>query len=514
MTARLPMLLCLAMTGALACGTPVFHPLVLPDKVAPQQDLTAAPLKVHLLAGGLYLLTSWQEEGDSMLVGSGDRYDPRRELLSSGPARIPVDSIVLLETSSRTMARPIGLTLLPVWTTMVGLVTAMCVVDPKSCFGSCPTFYADETASRPLAEGFSASIARSMEARDVDELPGVGARQGTVRLVMRNEALETHAVRSLELLALPREGGQVFAAPDGRFFRGTDVAPPRECRSRDGDCLAAVRERGGPEYRTVSDSTDLGAMESIELSFPAARGTTAGLVLGARQGFVSTYLLYQTMAYAGSSAADWLLALERGGSRAVGAGFETMDLIGTIGIEVQVGGEWTPVSRFGEPGPLATDVQVIPLPTATSDGPINVRLTMARGAWRLDYAGMSELGPEVEPIPVAPSRVLREGAPDELALRRLRDPARHLVTYPGDRYLIEWQLPEQLEDAAFFLASTGYYYEWMRPEWIREENPAMMMLLATNPREALRRMAPGFKALEPRIDSLFWSSRFEGGKQP
>jgi hypothetical protein len=512
MTRRPLIQLIFALTGTVGCGTPVFHPMVLPAKVAPQQLVAATPLKVHLPSGDLFVLTVWQEEGDSMLVGNGSRYNPRRELLSSGAARIPIDSIALLEMSSRDMARPIGLTLLPVWTTVVGIVTVACVIDPKSCFGSCPTFYSDETATRPLAEGFSASVARSMEARDVDELPGVRVHEGMVHLVMRNEALETHAVRSLELLLLPRAGGEVFAAPDGRFFRGSSVAAPTDCRAREGSCLAAVRERGGLEYRSYTDSTDLGTMETVELSFPVERGATAGLVLGARQSFVSTYLLYQTMAYAGSRAVDWLLALERGGTGGFGAGFETMYLIGTIGVELQIAGEWTPVGRFGEPGPLATDVQVIPLPAGAAGEAVQVRLTMARGAWRFDYAGLSRLGSEVHPVSVLPRRVLRKGTPDAPALERLLDPARHLVTYPGDRYLIEWQLPQGLDDAAFFLASTGYYYEWMRPEWVREENPGMMMMLATNPREALRRMAPGFKALEPRIDSLFWSSRFEGGK--
>ncbi len=53
-------------------------------------------------------------------------------------------------------------------------VTAYCIANPKACFGSCPTFYLEDEGGReperPQAEGFSESIARVLEARDIDAL--------------------------------------------------------------------------------------------------------------------------------------------------------------------------------------------------------------------------------------------------------------------------------------------------------------------------------------------------------
>ena len=71
-----------------------------------------------------------------------------------------------------------------------------------------------------------------------------------------------------------------------------------------------------------------------------------------------------------------------------------------------------------------------------------------------------------------------------------------------------FELPDDGRDRALFLESTGHYYEWMRPEWLREENPAMLALLATRPQEALRRMAPAYSRLEPQLEAMFWASRF------
>jgi hypothetical protein len=68
-------------------------------------------------------------------------------------------------------------------------------------FGSCPTVYADSGGTALLqAEGFSYSIAPIFESRDVDRLRLVQAADGSVRLEIRNEALETHYLNHLELL--------------------------------------------------------------------------------------------------------------------------------------------------------------------------------------------------------------------------------------------------------------------------------------------------------------------------
>ena len=48
----------------------------------------------------------------------------------------------------------------------------------------------------------------------------------------------------------------------------------------------------------------------------------------------------------------------------------------------------------------------------------------------------------------------------------------------------------------------------MRSEWLAEEDPAMAALALADPAEALRRLAPAYKAEEPFLERAFWASRF------
>jgi len=469
------------------------------------------PLKVHLRSGDLLVLSSWSDlPGDSGLAGRGSRYDVRRRLVGSFSGGIARDSIALLEMTRGQVASPVGSVVLGVYTVLAGAVTIACLADPKSCFGSCPTFYLDEAQDRPVAEGFSGSVARSLEATDIDYLAEAHATGRSFAITMRNEALETHAVRSVRLLVAARpDGGSVVAAGDGRMYAASEPAAPARCESRDGDCTALVSRRDGRAWFSRADSTDLGASDSVDLLFPAIGGSAA-LVVTARQSLASTYVFYQSLAYAGSRAGEILAAVEREGASAFGGAWTLMHRLGSVEVLLRsTDGTWRPVGAFGEPGPIAADRQAVPLGSVAA-GPVRLRLRFARGAWRFDELGLVALGSLVRPIALDPARVERGGVADTLALARLRDPNRYLVTNRGDQYRIVFDLPADGANLEFFLESTGYYYEWMRPEWLREENPAMLALIAVNPAAALRAMAPGYARLEPRFEELFWASRFGG----
>ena len=100
------------------------------------------------------------------------------------------------------------------------------------------------------------------------------------------------------------------------------------------------------------------------------------------------------------------------------------------------------------------------------------------------------------------------GPRPEAALERLRHSEEYLVTYPGDRYRLRFQVPAAQGPVELFLETRGYYYEWMRPEWLAEEDPVMLALVGSDPATALRVLAPAFKRREAGLDEQFWASRF------
>jgi len=324
---------------------------------------------------------------------------------------------------------------------------------------------------------------------------------------MRNEAFETHAVRRVQLLAAERPpGGRVLAGPGGRFYPASEPRAPLSCRAAEGDCLAAVRAADAAERASLADAKDLATRESVELDF-APRAGRLGLVVGARQTLLSTHLFYQTMAYFGSRAGEYLASAERGGPATAARAMGMARVLGGIEVEVAEGaGGFRPIGSFDEAGPIAGDVRVLPF--EASGGPMRVRLRQAKGHWRLDHVALVRLGEPVVPLALQPSTVERGSRPDARALELLRRGERHLVSVPGDAYRIVFELPASPGGLELFLESEGYYYEWMRQEWLAEENAEMASLVLSDPAEALRRMAGPFKRQEAGMERAFWASRF------
>ena len=504
--ALVAVVLIVSLTGCHSVLTPELHP---PGEV-PVAPEKLPFLKAHMTSGELYVLDSWQlVEDDQRLEGTGTLYSLDREQVRQGSVSIDVAEVALFETNQSDSVAPAGTIVLGIMTTVTGALAVYCASNPKACFGSCPTFYVEGgDAERPAAEGFSESFARVLEARDVDALPAAGGSGRRLALTMRNEALETHAVRSVSLLVTPRPaGGRVFAGIDNLFYPARDVTLPRGCHAEEGDCLAAIVSPGGSERASLADPHDLATRETVEIELAPAEGRL-GLVLAARQTLLSTYLFYQSMAYFGSRAGEYLATLERGGPALASRATGMARALGGIDVEVSEGdAEWRPIGTFDEAGPIATDVQVLPF-EATGNGPLRVRLRLAKGHWQIDHVALARLGRPLTPQRLSPVGVERGFAPDPRALALLERGDRHLITYPGDAYRLSFALPEAPQGLELFLESEGYYYEWMRKEWLADEDAEMASLVLFDPAEALRRMAGSFKRREPGLEQAFWASRF------
>jgi hypothetical protein len=236
------------------------------------------------------------------------------------------------------------------------------------------------------------------------------------------------------------------------------------------------------------------------------------VVVGSRQTLLSTYLFYQALAYLGRDAVHTLAALETQNRVALRHSWGLRQQLG--GIEVLVagrGGRWQKAGELYETGPLASDVKLVLLPDGAgrAGGRVRVRLRLTRGHWRLDYLALAKLGARVQPVRLEPAQVSFEpgpyrqpGAPAPVDADGTR------VTLPGDAFTFTYRLPDEAARYELFLESRGYYLEWLRDEWMREEDPRRVAMLRDDPERALRELAPAFKEHEPQMEAVFWNSRY------
>ena len=321
---------------------------------------TSPFMKVHMQTGNVYVLETWNmDDARRNIAGYGALFNANRDIIKQDNFQIGLDSIAIIETN---VIKPSGTAdALTVFTGITAAVAVYCMANPKACFGSCPTFYIPQDTMRPQAEGFSASIAPSLEATDIDALFNAKLTGNEFEIEMRNEAMETHVVRHVDLLAVPKpKGSRVFYDLNNTFWECDSLFPPVSAISPEGDCLPLILNADGNERFSKTDSTYLGFKEIIELEFEQLPRQSYGLVIGCRQTLLSTYLLYQTFAYMGNDVGHWMAKIERNDIQL--SQNPIQKILGGIEVMTQNNtGEWEVTDRLLEYGPLANDIHIIPL---------------------------------------------------------------------------------------------------------------------------------------------------------
>jgi hypothetical protein len=505
---RLALSLLICLLTLSGCGVQkITRNVTLPENIS-ELDEESKYLKAHMLDGNVYVLSEWRVVSSQRFVsGEGKLLGINREIMETGDFTVPIDSVAIFETNDPQVS-PAIVAMTVITIASLG-VTAYCFANPKACFGSCPTFYIEGDPDSLLqAEGFSASVMPSLEATDVDALFRVVPETCELRIRMTNEALETHVVRYADLLIAEKPVlGRVFSSANREFWQSKTLIEPSRCSGPEGDCLDRVIAFDGVERTSLADSSNLAERETIELEFDQVPAGRVGLVVSSRQSLLTTYLFYQALAYMGSSAAEWIASFERQNHN-IESCADRLRMLGGVEVSIQDGdGRWGLVEEFSETGPLATDTKIVPLPEV-EDAPMKIRLRFSKGHIRLDYAALAVLGEKMKPSRLRPSAVHAETALDSDATECMLDSAKVLVTYPGDSYTLTYRLPGDFERYELFLESRGYYIEWIRKEWLAEEDPQKLAQLLFNPEEAFRALAPEYKKVESEMEDLFWGSRY------
>jgi hypothetical protein len=476
-------------------------------------DHKAPYLKVHMKNGDLFVLSAWvADEQRHRVTGRGDQFGTDRVIVRTGQHDIAMTDVALYETNEIVSSPSIA-----AMAVVTGASVAMsiaCLTNPKACFGSCPTFYApgehDEASAVLQAEGFSDAISPALESHDIDALWRTHVTDGHLTLRMTNEAYETHVVKRADVLAVPRPPGTRVLSTDEELWLASNLAAPVGCIADEGDCTAVLASVDGRERTSLADEHDLAARETIDLEFPAIQGqdnghggNRVGIAIAARQSLVTTFLLYQGLAYLGTTAVEWLATLERGDTAARLGGHKLQRLVGGIEVQIPHGAGWLTVGEAYETGPLATDVHLVVLPDQARGE--RVRLRLPKGGWRIDHVVRATLERRVTPQRISP-KAIRGTLGNEFAAGRVPATQFPIVTQPGDVYELEYAIPRG--EVELFLDTRGYYLEWMRAEWLREEQPLAALKMLLDPEQAMRDLAPAFKRMEPQAEQLFWRSRY------
>jgi len=474
-------------------------------------------LKAHLKNGDVCILTdSWEIDSASNIVsGNGTQYDFNRKQTFQGSIGIPIDSISIFETNTKILKPEAGrIAALSLMTGLDVVIGFICLTNPKACFGSCPTFYLNENDNLHYAdaEGFSNAISPSMEYYDIDALNHRPLTDNTFSITMKNEALETHCVRDVKVLAYPlKEGERVFQTPANDFYLCENHYILSQAKANEGDITSPLRNQDRQERFSLSDEKNLNSKEEVYLTFDNVKNTNnLGLILDFRQTLMTTYLFYSAMGYMGDNVSNIFALLEKD-SIMRGRFDATTKLLG--GIEIHQWNEqtieWEFIQALTETGPIAINRQFIPLKNSFSNSNIKVKLVLNKGLWRMDYVALTNIKNKVAPFELSPTTILNKGKLDYTALNEINTPDKYLISMPGSEYKFNFTLPNANTDYELFLYSKGYYLEWMREHWIKDKDLLKLKQMVDNPEKYLQEEAKSYKQYEATMEQEFWNSKID-----
>lgn len=471
-----------------------------------QKDSLDTPtvLKAHMPNGHLYFFPrNWiVDTNEAFLFGYALHYDENRDLIEKTDIHLSIDSVVLFEVNKE-LDLTIGHTMLAPLTIVNTAIGLICLTNPKACFGSCPTFYLpeDQGLFSCRAEGFSNAIAPSLAYGDWDDLKVPQFQDSVFRLVMKNEAQETHVLKDIKLYALPvRPGEEVYQSRENRFYTAKDLYTPLNNE--------LLKEADQQEYFSEANAKNLASSEEIILDFELGEDSiNMALVLDFRQTLMTTYFIYSAMGYMGNEVGRFFSSFESSGDL-----YEIMDkgLKSELGeLEIYLWDEhhqeWLYRGAFYETGPIAVNRQILNL-EAKGNREVSIKLKMNHGLWRVDRAALVHLKTEVEPKVYSVSQVAKNGQTSNRDLKKLLGAKTQMISMPGDQFQLDFNLNEE-EAYALFLYAEGYYLEWMRDAWLSDKDLRKLRQMFKDPARYLKNEAAAYKIYEQTMEEVFWSSQ-------
>lgn len=474
-------------------------------------------VKVHLKNGDVLLLETpiGTTRDQKNLVGTGKYYNIYRNEIGSGKFSIVVDSIAIIESNTipkHAITKFSAITIVAI--SNVALASYSYFNGDKANYGSCPTFYYNENDDLMYAEaeGFSSAIMPSLEYADIDALNNHKITDQNFSLTMKNEALETHCINELKILAYPRrENERIYQSLKDEFFVSDQIYPITKAVGNEGDITTVLDKNDRVERSSLADDKNMCSKEEIIIDFDNIKNSDdLGLLLNFRQSLMTTYLIYNTLAYMGDEVSDYMVNFEKNNQIINLLKNGIYKELGEIEIYLQnENNKWDFQGSFGEAGPIAFNKQILHFKNKVLKNNAKIKIVMNKGYWRLDYVALANLKQKVNPIEISPNECFYENKKNTEVFEYLNNGSNHLNTLPGDKYTFNFKLPQKNTDYELFLKSKGYYLEWIRQDWMKDKNIYKLNQLVLDPKTYLKNEIKNYKEYEKTMEAKFWNSKIK-----
>lgn len=363
----------------------------------------------------------------------------------------------------------------------LAVLSLYCASCPKCCFGSCPTIYTKGTDGYILeTELFSESISRQLKNSDVDLLSQKIDNNGNVELMITNEALETHYIDKFDLMAISHPiGSKLFPTFNDSLILVRSTTKPSKAYNRDGkDISDLIQNDDCKYYRTgtenISDFKNGILFDWIDISSNIPEELDkVKVVIKYRNTLLSTILLYDVvLASQGIEALEWTEKMNNDADYA--ADFKMIyNNFSGIDIQSKENNTWQKFGSLKDAGPITWRYAAIEMPV-NEDSSLNIRLKFISDNMMIDYIAIDTSSTFNDKIkmdfPIS-LEVKNESntIKNEVYGFIKKDDKKYLITNPGDSYTLKYEFPKRSDtEQTLVIFSSGYYNEWIRGEWVRE----------------------------------------------
>jgi len=438
-----------------------------------EEQVITAPAKVYLNDGTIVLFQKGFSVENSRIIGIGKGFYINNLIDQlTKEFSIPLSDVAALTYHATQIkaGSAVGSVIMGITAVPLTILAAYCLVNPKACFGSCPTVYVRENDQYQFcSELFSYSVSPFMEADDLDLLIGnLDKTKDPLDIRITNEALETHFINEMKLVqVIHPKNTAVYPTSSNQMILFNEFHTPVEAKNSQGvDVLSRIEKNDQVGYRSPEElvlELKKGAyFDFLDLKMKIPPSTPRiNLLLKVRNTLMSTILFYEVvLASQGIDALSWI---EKMNTDPVYANlFKSIyHTFSGITIKIKKDNEWIAAA----------------LPTYDQEE-LQVRLEFIPDNFFFDRIsfdyGNEQEGKNLLVEVLDCERICDyQGQERNDLMKLLNEKDEHyLVTEPSDVYHFYYHLGDisEEETLSLFVSASGYYTEWLRGKWLTEKS--------------------------------------------